>query len=374
MNESSLLTRSNAASCIAFGSRARWDPLIPSPSPPKGRKEKIGDSVLITLTVFLALTARMIAAPGSSSISQGSGAPDGGVRMAAVCLRSHVMLSSATMTLADLLPGSAPVALHRDALKIALGSAPQPSMTRVLYRQQLEFLMRDHLELLRQLKIPEEIRVSRAHRILSKEEVIGAIESALGGVGAGALTGLDLRDAHFSTLVYVTAADPGLKVIRIESDPLRDQTQFRLWTSREPSNLPFDVSVPGAVKLPTLVSRRPLAPGEIVSANDFAIVMKTQSQMAAGQRPDASELAGLETRAPLRAGQPVTRTEFGMAVLVRPEALASLIVQGNHFSIKTVVTPLEQGVLGQEIKVRNTETRQVIEAKVIGRDRLLKAR
>ena len=327
-----------------------------------------------TLTLLLALSSPALAARGSGFSKQLPGVSAGALPSRSVWLRSHVVLDSGSMTMADLLPDSAPASLRQEAGSIPLGSAPQPAMTRTLYRQQLQFLLRDHKALLRELALPNEITVQRAHRVLTKQEVIQAIQQATGQQAADFDEGLDLQDLHFSTLVYVTRADPGLKVIRIQSDPLRNETRFQLWTSKEPGTLPFEVSVPGAVKLPVLVSRHPLAPGEIVSANDFEVVMKPEAGIISGKRSGAAELAGLETRAPLRAGQPVTRTEFGMPVLVKPGVLASLIFQGGDFSIKIVVTPLEQGVLGQEIRVRNRETRAVLEATVIGRDRLLKKR
>jgi flagella basal body P-ring formation protein FlgA len=327
-----------------------------------------------TLTLLLALSGPVLAARGSGLSKQLPAISAGARPSRSVWLRSHVVLDSGSMTMADLLPDSAPASLRQEAVSIPLGSAPQPAMTRTLYRQQLQFLLRDHKALLRELVLPDEVTVQRAHRVLTRQEVIQAIKQATGQQGADFSEGLDLQDIHFSTLVYVTQAHPGLKVIRIQSDPLRDETRFRLWTSKEPGTLPFEVSVPGAVKLPILVSRHPLAPGEVVSANDFEVVMKPEGGIISGKRPSATDLAGFETRAPLRAGQAVARTEFGMPVLVRPGVLASLIVQGGDFSIKIVVTPLEQGVLGQEIRVRNRETRAVLEATVIGRDRLLKKR
>jgi flagella basal body P-ring formation protein FlgA len=325
---------------------------------------------LFMLALLLTVTGEAVATPGSTVKSGRSNSPAHAAAVFAARLRSHVILHSGTVTLADLLPDSAPVSLRQEAGSISLGSAPQPAMTRILYRQQIQFLLRDRKALLGQLIVPDEVAVQRAYRTLSKQEVIQAIYSAIGRDNA--YKSLDLGGIHFSTLVDVTQADPGLKVIRIQSDPLRNETRFQLWTSKERDDLPFEVSVPGAVKLPTLVSRHTLAPGEIVSANDFEIVLRSQAGILSGKPPSVAELAGLETRAPLHAGQPVARTEFGMPVLVKPGVLASLIVQGGGFSIKTIVTPLEEGVLGQEIRVRNTETREVIEAKVIGRDRLLK--
>lgn len=287
-----------------------------------------------------------------------------------VPLLSHVILHSNTFTLADLLPGNAPSALRSEAAKVTLGGAPQPAATRLLYREQLQYLLRDHPSLLAALKLPSEIVLERFHRAMTKQEIADAIRRSLGDQGHEGQ--LDLSDLQFSAPVYVTQSNPGLEVLRIESDPMRHETRFRLWTSKEPGNLPFTVVVPHEVKLPTLVASRTLAAGEIVSATDFAVEMRPGVQNPSSPATTVADLAGLETRAPIHAGEMVSHGQFAQPVLVEPGTLATLILKSPTFSIKTIVIPLEQGVLGQEVRVRNAESRQVVEAKVVGRDRLLK--
>ncbi|HEV2417727.1 MAG TPA: flagellar basal body P-ring formation chaperone FlgA [Terriglobia bacterium] len=306
--------------------------------------------------------------PASSGPAGGKAAP--GERVA---ILSHVTLHSATLTLADLLPGSAPSELREQAAAASLGAAPQPPMARVIYRQQLQFLLQDDKSLLAQIRIPTEIRVERFHQMITKQEIVSAIEQALGGKSASE-DALNLDALEWAAPVYAATSDPGLRVIRIESDPARHETRFRLWTAKEPANLPFSVTVPGAAKLPVLVATRGLAPGEVVSATDFAIEMRPAVEMPAKPLATAAGLEGLESRVTLRSGQPVIRDDFGRPVLVKPETLATLIVEGNGFRIKTMVTPLQQGVLNQEIRVRNNESRQVVEARVVGQDSLLKTR
>ncbi|MGH9325408.1 MAG: flagellar basal body P-ring formation chaperone FlgA [Terriglobia bacterium] len=291
---------------------------------------------------------------------------------ARIPLLTHVILRSNTFTLADLLPGNAPAELRWEAAKIVLGDAPQPAASRLLYCEQLQFLLRDHPSLLAVLKLPSQIALERFHRAITVQEVANAIRQALGDQGPAGKDPLDLKGLQFSTPVYVTQNDPGLEVLRIESDPLRHETRFRLWTSKEPGNLPFTVVIPHEVKLPTLVALHPLVAGEIVSATDFAVVMRPGTQSSSSPTTTASTLSGLETRAPLHAGQAVNQDQFAQPALVEPGTLATLVLKSSAFSIKTIVIPLEQGVLGQEVRVRNVESRRVVEAKVVGRDQLLK--
>lgn len=286
-------------------------------------------------------------------------------------LFAHVLVRTGTLTLADLLPPTAPPKLRAEAGGIPLGSAPQPAMARIIYRQQLQFLLKDHASILTQLSLPRQIVVQRFYRTITKGEVILAIRRALGTQGLDG--GLGLSSVELPTPAYTTKDDPGLEVIRISADPARHTTAFRLWTSKEPGNLPFTVFVPRTIKLPTLVARHVLASGDIASATDFSVELRPQDRKISGPKTTAKALSGLEVRGLVRAGEPVERDEFERPVLVDAGALATLIVRGKGFNIKTIVTPLEQGVLGQEIRVRNTESKQVVEARVDGRDRLVKA-
>ncbi len=289
-----------------------------------------------------------------------------------ITLRSHVTLSATQLTLADLLPATAPESLREATRGIKLGVAPQPPVLRILYRQQLRFLMAAHPRLLARFVIPDEIVIQRSYRLLTRNEVIQAIQAALRNEGAREMSGSALAKVHFSAPVYVTQKDPGLRVIRIECDPSRGETQFRLWTSKEPGILPFDVTLQSSVEVPTLIASHTLAPGQVVSAADFTVALTPASRSASGQPAAAADFEGMEPRTLVRRGQPVQRNEFGQAVLVEPDTLATLIVRGGGFNIKTMVTPLEQGVMGQEIRVRNIESRQVVEAQVAGRDLLVR--
>lgn len=315
--------------------------------------------VAIALIMLLAVSA----AAGESARAQSS---------RRVTLLSQVVLHSGTFTLGELLPASAPAPLRGEASQIVLGQSPQPAASRVLYPQQMQFLLHDHPALLAELQFPKEIVLRRFHRAVTKGEIVQAIDRALGSQGLRGKFAVDPRDVQFAAAIYVTGDNPGLRVLRIASDPMRRETEFTLWTSKEPENLPFTVTVQRALKLPTLVARRVIAPGEIVSPTDFAVEMKAARRGPEAQAVGAEGLAGLETRATLQPGEPVDRDLFKRPVLVKPGALATLIVEGGAFSIKTIVDPLEQGVLGQEIRVRNIETRREVEAKVVGRDRLVK--
>ncbi|HMD96080.1 MAG TPA: flagellar basal body P-ring formation chaperone FlgA [Terriglobia bacterium] len=294
---------------------------------------------------------------------------------ALVTLPSAVEVRSETLALSDLLPPGAPSDLLRAASGIALGNTPEPGSLRTIVRGEIEDLLRAEPELRASLSLPEHIIVSRSHRELTSHELSAAISDATGGPGALPL------NLKLSAPVYVTKDDPGLKVVRVEFDPLRRDTRFCLWASKEPDILPFYVTVSGGSVLsaqPALVARRDLAPGEIAGANDFMAQPRKLTTAAVGQlsqmglpvTPEA--LAGRAARAYIKAGQVVNASMFRTVVMVNQGKLAVLVMEGRSFQISVPVIPLENGVLGQQVRVRNIDSRRVVAAEVVGPGRLRK--
>jgi flagella basal body P-ring formation protein FlgA len=301
---------------------------------------------------------------------------------AQITIPAAVEVRSETLTLSDLLPPGAPLDVLQAASGITLGNTPKPGTLRTIARGEIEDLLRAEPELRASLSLPEHIIVSRSHRELTSHELSVAISDALGaGTGGADALPMNLENLKLSAPVYVTKDDPGLKVVRVEFDPLRQDTRFCLWASQEPDILPFYVTVSGGSALsaqPALVARRDLAPGEIVGANDFMTRPRKLTTAAVGQpspmglavTPEA--LAGRAARAYIKAGQIVTASMFRTVVMVNQGKRAVLLMEGRSFQISIPVIPLENGVLGQQVRVRNIDSRRVVAAEVVGPGRLHK--
>ncbi|MGO9271867.1 MAG: flagellar basal body P-ring formation chaperone FlgA [Terriglobia bacterium] len=304
---------------------------------------------------------------------------------ALVTLPCTVEVRSEALALSDLLPPGASSDILQAASGIALGNAPKPGSLRTIARGEIEELLRAEPELRASLSIPERIVVSRRHRELTSHELSAAIRDATGATGAGPAgrdrLPVNLQNLKLSAPVYVTEDDPGLKVVRVEFDALRQDTRFCLWTSKEPDILPFYVTVAGGSALPALpalAARRDLAPGEIASANDFVVQPGKVTAAAVGQvspvalavTPEA--LTGRAARAYIKAGQIVTASMFRTVWMVNAGKRAVMVAEGSSFRMTIPVIPLENGVLGQQVRVRNPDSQRVVAAKVVGPGRLHK--
>lgn len=277
-------------------------------------------------------------------------------------LSPTVTLGAAIVRLSDLLPGEAPATLRARAAEIVLGSAPQPGLSRTVSGMEIKSHLIDAPDLLDRLTIPNRIIIQRSYRSLSASELLQAIRLRLGAQATPDSVNWSPSDLKLSAPVYVTLDDPGLEVTRIELDPLRRWTKFRLWTSKEPSILPFWVTLAHDVKVPTLVARHDMPAGREVQAADFQV--EERASTPDGQNLLAtSERMGLQVRAPVKSGQVVSRSMLTPVVLVEPGRPAKLVLEGAHFRISTTVIPLQAGALGQQIRVR--EPHQAREASAV---------
>jgi hypothetical protein len=259
-----------------------------------------------------------------------------------VPLLSEVTLRPRNVWLSDLLPPAAPNSLLVATGAISLGRAPEPGSVRRIPREELEQALIDRPELLAEIAIPKDVVVRRVHHPVTREQVAAVIGAAL---GRGTTVDPATLGLQFSTPVYFTGDDPGLEVTEIEFDALHRATKFRLWTSREPENLPFYVTAPGSSKVtgrlatPAEVRAETKAPTAVAAAESGPPARPVETTRSPAKRPETLVRAGVATR---------------------------LVIQGADYRLTSTVIPLQPGVLGQEIRVRDPFTLKILTAQVAG--------
>ncbi len=161
------------------------------------------------------------------------------------------------------------------------------------------------------------------------------IQNDLAHRGIAERNELQPDDLNIQSSVPALWDDPGLRVERISFDPLRRETVFELWASREPQYLPFDVT-----------TRRSL--------------------QIAGRTPDLTgkpgESDGGENSGTGKGALWISRKS---PVLAKPGRAATLVMLGQNVRITTTVIPLQPGVKGQCILVRDPITARVMTAEVV---------
>jgi len=305
-----------------------------------------------------------------------------------VHIPAEAQVEGGTVKLSDLLPPGAPAELGEMCTRIILGDSPLPTSQRVIFKGQIEERLRGFPSLLERLEFPERLVITCKQRRLSPAEIQTAIETFMAGGSAGgrvaavcfskgvagmsspksrgaenggqvcASNGLDL-----SAPVFVTKSDPGLEVKRVEADRVRGKVRFLLWTSKEPYVLPFYVTVGKLSEWTAWASQRSqkASAGPVPADVHFA-PRKNEGNLAISQTSFSVSSATVATQK----GEPTREATSPPIMLVVAGKPAKLLVETSTLRMTALVTPLEPGVKGQLIRVKNLDTQRVFEAEVVG--------
>lgn len=176
-------------------------------------------------------------------------------------------------------------------------------------------------------------------RSQSRREIYQAIQNYLQQMRTASRGNLRLEDLRIQSSVPSINEDAGLEVKKISFDPLRRAVVFELWTSREPQSLPFVVTT----------RRDPALWG--------------MPQLLNGNTGGAGKESNGETS---NIGKAADVTSRKQPVLVKPGSPATLVMQGPNLRVTTTVVPLQPGIKGQTVMVRDPTTARVMRAEVVG--------
>jgi Chaperone for flagella basal body P-ring formation len=233
-------------------------------------------------------------------------------------LLSRVDLETDGVTLAQLLPQTAPLALRRASAKVPVGPAPSYGSVRVFTDGDIRAAMQAAGLPPRAFVIPGRVAVCRTSRALTRGEVFRAIESSFRQKWPGSLLPFSQDDLEISSTLRVHAKDAALKVVALRYDEMLHREIFRL-VSESSSLVPFEV-----------------------------LVKMSKPKNA------AANLA-----LPLHIPEP-------SPVLVDPRYSAHLSLISQDAEIQMRVRPLQRGHLGDAIRVRMPQNGRTFLARVTG--------
>lgn len=184
--------------------------------------------------------------------------------------------------------------------------------------------------------------VAHASRAVSLDEICHSIRRTLESKGAPESAVPSVGQIHPAVPVMITTDDPGLQVLRMDADVIPGSVRVRLWTGGQPAIHPFDVTVLGASNLLQWLNGQKgfvATPVSVISAADSKPSEKNNFAKPPAPKPQA---------------------------LVFPGRTATLLLRAPGMEVRTPVMPLDRGVSGQWVRVRNLSTGQILNAEVVG--------
>lgn len=279
-------------------------------------------------------------------------------------MNSSAQVPRGTLYLSDFLPANVPLSLRARASRVPLGDAPVPGVQRKIERAEIERDLRSFPDVRAALEIPPLIEVRRWSRPLGREELLQAIENTLQQNHFTAA--LTRRNLNVNFEVDVTEAAPHLKVTQIQPAPDGQGMRVRMAVSSEPRIPPFWVLLDCPIEQVTPVAAKDIPFAAPVADSDVRMELRPVSY-ALGQPPEAlGEVVGRSTRRLIRAGETLRPEMLDPLILVRAGQPVEILLQGRGMRITAEATPLDAGMSGQKIRVRNQVTGKILTATVVG--------
>jgi len=281
-----------------------------------------------------------------------------------VTLNETVEVESRLIRLGDLFTISG----EKAAIEIAY--APEPGKRAVFDARWLYRVA--HAYQLPWRPLSEHVRtvVSRKSEVIDQREIKEVILDALIAKGAEPNTEVELSNR----LLQIHVPADGLGALRVEDAVFDKRSQRFTAILAAPSGKGGlnRMRVRGRLfktaEVPVL-GRRILA-GEIITAKDIQWTKLRASRLQANTIMSETDLIGHTPRRGLRAGYPVQASAVQRPVLVAKGSLVTMVLKTPQMLLTAQGKSLENGADGDVIRIRNAQSKTVIEAEVIGEARV----
>jgi flagella basal body P-ring formation protein FlgA len=346
----SLLTRLLCCPCLALAAALSAWPALAGDTPDQRRLQPIPSMAAAPLAPI----------PAAPAIVAAGHAPASGVSWQ---LPAEARVDSSGIFLNQLVNATPPVALPQ----IRLAPAPPLGQTIFFTRDQVIALARTNLAGLDATNWtgPARVRVSRRVRLLEESEMTGLLAAALQREYVKDMGELELRFA--SPWLAVTVPDEPLSVTITQMPAAGVNPNFlagfELWNGKERVGH-WQTVLQSRVWREMPVARSPLARGGLL--RDADLVMERRDMLALRDvvlqvSKDDPSLALVENVA---AGLPVPNRAVRPRPLVKRGELVDGVFEQGSLTISLKVEILEDGLLGQTVRVRNPKTRRELTGKV----------
>lgn len=295
----------------------------------------------------LLLATGLILVPAAGSAQSAGGPP--------VLLKDRVLVAGETVRLSDLF---ANLPEDKDA---AVTDAPVPGDRLILGSRQLIHFAQTfginwrprHAKVMVQVErdsvpVPMEFVRETLHAALSAQYLHDAFDVQLYG--------------NDSRLHVPTGQMPRLEIRALEYDPRSERFSATIGIAGSRATAAFAGKVEPMVEVPVL--RNHAMPGDVIGPNDIAWLRVPARRTGPTTVASLDDLVGYTPRRPISAGRPLRLSDVMPDILVKRGDTVTIILKTAAMTLSARGEALEKGAAGDVIRVRNNQSRKVIEARV----------
>lgn len=167
----------------------------------------------------------------------------------------------------------------------------------------------------------------------------------------------------------VVPVDVGLQDLEIESFSLSDRKDRFSAIVQVPSggDVPTKLSLNGMIEevreIP--VFNRSVMPGDIITLKDLSWIKYPANRLNGRTILSSSELVGMTVRRPARTDKPLTTSNIVAPIAIAKGDAVTMMVRAGAMVLTTSGRALENGGIGDTIRVLNAKSRQTIDARIV---------
>lgn len=283
----------------------------------------------------------------------------------AATLKPEIKVEGSAITLGDLFDDAG------SAADVIVAAAPVPGQKIRLVSSRVEALARQNGLMWQRTTLQNHILVLRTGQVVRESELLEILAAAVREEGLAQTFNLRLFGNVRSLTIPVEAfvGDVIVEQISLDSRTKRFRALLRL---------PADdgrfrqVEIGGQLLKTTSIPvlRRSVGAGEIIRKGDIQWIELPTSRSSQNYVESAAEIIGQQARRPIRSGQPIRRIELQRPVLIKKGRLVTMVVKHKNMILTATGKALEDGGMGDVIRLSNTKSRLTLEGKVVSPERV----
>jgi flagella basal body P-ring formation protein FlgA len=277
-----------------------------------------------------------------------------------VSVKPNTAVSGDTVTLGDLFLGVG------EAAPQAVAPAPALGRTLVFDAQRLGEIARAHGLAWRPASRLDRAVIERASHVIGHEQIAQATAEALQRAGAGTDRELSFDGRQLRLTV------PAGEKVKLEIRDLRFDERSERFTANAIAGA-ASIAVAGQaarlIEVPAAATR--LVRGEIVQGKDLRMHRVRAATLSQDALTTANDIVGKAARRTIAPGEVIRVSDIQTPIAIEKGALVTMIVQTPFMRLTSQGKALEDGAVGETIRVLNVRSKKTVEAQVAKSDTVL---
>lgn len=171
-------------------------------------------------------------------------------------------------------------------------------------------------------------------------------------------------------LTLKSCADEKLEIFNPYQTTMLNTSTMAVKCMEDSNHWTLYVPVKITILKTVLVAKRALLKGRKLNSDDIYQAEMDTQKLKQGYFIDHNELVGLVTKHDIAPDSPLNHYNIELAKLVHRGEQVTIIATDDYLTVSMAGIAINEGVLGDTVKIRNLKSKRVVEAQVTGRKKV----